>query len=82
VFFCRAAQLVLAQARIIGFHSPNQRLQHWFAMASNRLRHRSREVAIALAITLAAVAAVIATLSSQEEDAQTAQPMALVTPRK
>ncbi|MCL4766631.1 MAG: hypothetical protein KJZ80_10395 [Hyphomicrobiaceae bacterium] len=53
-----------------------------FAMAINRLRHRSREVAIALAITLAAIAAVIATLSSQEEDAQTPQPLALVTPRK
>jgi hypothetical protein len=51
-------------------------------MAINRLRHRAREVAIALAITLAAIAAVIATLSGQEEDAQTAQPMALVTPRK
>ncbi len=52
-------------------------------MAINRLRHRSREIAIALAITLAAIAAVIATLSShEEEDAHTAQPMALVTPRK
>jgi len=51
-------------------------------MAINRLRHRSREVVIALAITLAAIAAVIATLSSQEEDVQAAQPMALVTPRK
>lgn len=51
-------------------------------MVKNRLRHRSREVAIAVAITLAAVAAVIATLSSQEEDPQTAEPMALVTPKR
>jgi len=51
-------------------------------MAINRLRHRSREVAIALAITLAAIAAVIAAVSSHEEDAQTPQPVALVAPRK
>jgi len=51
-------------------------------MAINRLRHRSREVAIALAITLAALAAVVAALSNQEEDAQAAEPLALVTPRK
>jgi len=51
-------------------------------MVKNRLRHRSREVAIAVAITLAAVAAVIATLSSQEEDAQTAEPVALIPPKK
>jgi len=82
VFFCRAAQLGLAWSPKMRFHWPNQRQKHWFAMAINRLRHRAREVAIALAITLAAIAAVIATLSGQEEDAQTAQPMALVTPRK
>jgi len=82
VFFCRAAHLELAQAADLGFHGSNQDLTTRFAMVKNRLRHRSREVAIAVAITLAAVAAVIATLSSQEEDAQTAEPMALVTPKR
>lgn len=82
VFLCRAAHLALARASDLRFHAPNQDLTIRFAMVKNRLRHRSREVAIALAITLAAIAAVIATLSSQEENAQTAEPMALVTPKK
>jgi hypothetical protein len=82
VFFCRAAHLELARAADLGFHGSNQDLTTRFAMVKNRLRHRSREVAIAVAITLAAVAAVIATLSSQEEDPQTAEPMALVTPKR
>ena len=82
VFFCRAAELALARSPELRFHRRHQGNNFRFAMAINRLRYRSREVAIAVAITLAAIAAVIATLSSQEDEAQSAQPVALITPRR
>ena len=51
-------------------------------MAFNRLKYRSREVAIAVAITLAAIAAVVATLTNRDDKARSAQPLALVSPKK
>ena len=82
VFFCRAAEQALASFGKLGFHRQDLIDEHRSPMAFNRLRYRSREVVIAVAITLAAIAALIATLTSRDDDTKSAQPLALVTPKK
>jgi hypothetical protein len=50
-------------------------------MMPHKLKYSSREVLAAVAITLAAVAAVVV-LARQEHPSDRSQPVALVTPRK
>ena len=82
VFFCRAAELALAWWCILRFDASDPRLKNWSEMDFNRLRYHSREVAIAVAITLAAVAALVAALSNREDEVKPAQPLALVAPKR
>jgi hypothetical protein len=51
-------------------------------MPLKRFKYRSREVWTALAITAAAIAAVLASLPNREEGSKSAQPLALVSPKK
>lgn len=82
MFFCRAAEQALASIGKLGFHPLRLRYQQRPPMAFNRLRYRTREVVIAVAITVAAIAALIATLTGREDETRSAQPLALVTPKK
>ena len=83
VFFCRASELVVAWLPELSFHCATGGRRVWIAMAINRLKYRSREVAIAIAITLAAIAAVLAAFWNHDRKAPEAQPVAaLVFPRR